>query len=85
MNSNKLDMSKPLNAQQNVKKSIFVTTGSSLIGALFFFVAYAFTYNAWFLAAALILTASGLAFAYVIKKFEDKYLSIPEEKQIANE
>ncbi|MBE2189308.1 MAG: hypothetical protein KGZ71_11625 [Desulfobulbaceae bacterium] len=85
MNNKKLDMSKPLNAQQNVKKSVFVTTGSSLIGALLFFVAYAFTDNAWFLAAAVILTGSGLAFAYVIKKFEDKYLSNSDENQIANE
>jgi len=75
----KIDLSKPLNAKQNLKKSIFVTTGSSMIGAFLFLFAYILTDNPWILAVAIILAVSGIAFAYVIKKFEAKYLEITGE------
>lgn len=80
MNDEKFDFSKPLNAKQNIRKSIFVTTGSSLIGAFLFLFAYVLTGNGWILAVSIILAVSGFAFAYVIKKFEDKYLSESNEK-----
>jgi VIT1/CCC1 family predicted Fe2+/Mn2+ transporter len=81
-NSEKLDLTKPLNTKQNLKKSILVTTGSSLIGAFLFLFAYILTDNPWILAVAIILAVSGFAFAYVIKRFEAKYLDITGENNV---
>lgn len=83
-NREKLDLTKPLNTKQNLRKSIFVTTGSGLIGAFLFLFAYILTDNPWILAVAIILVVSGFAFAYVIKKFEAKYLEITGENNAKN-
>ena len=74
INNEKLDLTKTLNIQQNLKKSIIVTSGSSLIAAFLFFVAYLLIKSAWFLALAIILAVSGIAFYFVVKKIEEKYL-----------
>ncbi|GAB1371456.1 hypothetical protein MASR1M45_15180 [Candidatus Kapaibacterium sp.] len=75
---NDLDMSKPLNIQQNLKKSILVTTGSSVIGAIFFFIAYSVTDNVWLLAVGVILVVSGIAFMFVIQHIQNKYADLME-------
>jgi VIT1/CCC1 family predicted Fe2+/Mn2+ transporter len=70
----KLDMTKPLSIKENLKKSILVTSGSSLIGAFLFFVAWLINPNAWFLSLSIILAVSGIAYYFIIKAVERKYL-----------
>ncbi len=71
---NRIDLTKNLNIKQNLKKSIIVTSGSSLIAAFFFFIAWLITHSAWFISMAIILAISGVAFYVVVKKVEEKYL-----------
>ena len=70
----KLDMTKPLSIRDNLRKSIMVTSGSSLIGAFLFFIAWLINPNNWFLSLAIILTISGIAYYFIIKSVEKKYL-----------
>lgn len=67
------DITKTLSIKENLRKSKMVTTGSSLIAAAFIFVAYLIVPNAWFLALAIILVISGIAFWLIINKVEEKY------------
>lgn len=71
-----IDLSKSLSIQENLKKSIIVTTGSSLIAALIFLIAYLITDNLWMLSLGIILAISGVAFMFVIKNLQDKYADI---------
>lgn len=78
-NHDKIDMSKELNIKQNLRKSKYVTSGSSFIGALLFFVAFVVMKNSWWLAASIILLFSGFAFIWAINAFERKYQKLIEE------
>jgi VIT1/CCC1 family predicted Fe2+/Mn2+ transporter len=72
----KLDLSKPLNVQENLKKSIMVTTGSSFVGAIIFIIVYIITKNLWMLSLGIILAFSGIAFMFIIKRVQEKYADI---------
>ena len=76
----KLDLSKPLSIEENLNKSKMVTTGSALIGAVFFFFAYAVTGNIWLLSVGLILVVSGNGFIFVINSIQTKYADILTDK-----
>jgi hypothetical protein len=76
----KLDLSKPLSFQDNLRKSIMVTTGSCIFGAIFFFVAYAVTSNIWLLSVGLVLVVSGIGFMFVIQNVQNKYADLMDDK-----
>lgn len=75
-----LDLSKPLSFQENLKKSIMVTTGSSIFGAIFFFIAYAVTKNIWLLSVGVILVISGVVFMFVVQNIQSKYSHLMDTK-----
>lgn len=74
----KMDMTRELNIRENLKKSLIVTTGSCIIGAIVFVIAYFFTENAWLLSVGLILFVSGIAYIFVVKAIEKKYVKKDE-------
>lgn len=73
---NNLDMSKPLSINDNLKKSKLVTSGSSILGAIIFFITYAFTKNVWMLSLAVILFISGIGYIFLINNIQEKYSKI---------
>lgn len=70
----KMDLSKTLSIQQNLKKSIIVSSGSAFVSALLFLVAFIATRNPWLIAASFVLVVGGIAYAILVKKIEHKYL-----------
>ncbi len=79
-----IDLSKPLSIDENLRKSIAVTTGSSLIASIIFFVAYLITMNLWMLSLGIILAASGIIFLFVIKRVRAKYADILNKDKISD-
>lgn len=79
-----IDLSKPLSIDENLRKSILVTTGSSLIGSIIFFVAYLITMNLWMLSLGIILAASGIIFMFVIRKVQARFADILSKDKISN-
>jgi hypothetical protein len=73
-NDVKLDMTKALSIRENLKKSVLITSGSNLIGAFIFFVIWIINHNIWFLSVTIILALCGIAYYFVIKAVEKKYL-----------
>lgn len=79
-----IDLSKTLSIQENLRKSIVVTTGSSLIAAFIFLFVYVITKNLWMLSLGLILAISGFAFMFVIKNLQRKWADVITEKPKTN-
>lgn len=71
-----IDLSKTLSVQENLRKSVVVTTGSSLIAAFIFLFAYGITKNVWMLSLGIILAVSGFAFMFAVRRIQDKFASI---------
>ncbi|MBX3044723.1 MAG: hypothetical protein KIT33_06125 [Candidatus Kapabacteria bacterium] len=76
-----IDVSKTLSIQENLRKSIVVTTGSSLIAAFIFLFVYVITKNIWMLSLGIILAISGFAFMFVIKNLQKKYADILNDEK----
>jgi hypothetical protein len=75
-----IDLSKTLSIQENLRKSIVVTTGSSLIAAFIFLFVFVITKNLWMLSLGIILAISGFAFMFVIKNLQRKWVDNYIEK-----
>jgi len=74
-----IDLSKSLSIKDNLKKSIIVTSGSSIIAALFFLIAWILTDSVWFISMFFILIITGISFYIVIKKVERKIVNNYDE------
>jgi predicted neutral ceramidase superfamily lipid hydrolase len=74
-----IDLSKSLSIKDNLKKSIIVTSGSSIIAAIFFLIAWILTDSVWFISMFFILIITGISFYIVIKKVERKIVNNYDE------
>lgn len=74
-----IDLSKSLSIKDNLKKSIIVTSGSSIIAAIFFLIAWILTDNVWFISMFFILLITGISFYIIIKKVERKIVNNYDE------
>jgi VIT1/CCC1 family predicted Fe2+/Mn2+ transporter len=70
------DSNKSSSIDENLRKAIVITTGSSLIGAIVFFVAYLYTKNLWMLGLGVTLAISGVIFMFLIRKVQAKFAEI---------
>jgi ABC-type bacteriocin/lantibiotic exporter with double-glycine peptidase domain len=77
----KNDKAKDLSIQKNLNQSILYISGSNFIAAFIFFVIWVINPNIWFLVLSIILAVCGIAYYFVIKKAENKFLSNKENDE----
>lgn len=62
--------------QDKLRKSLIFVTGSNIIGAIVFFVAYFFTKEILLLVAAIFVFIAGIVFIFAVKRIEKKLINI---------
>ncbi len=71
--------------KDNLKQSMYITFGSFLVGALLFLVTYILIGIIWFLILAVVCFTASIAFVFVIKSLENRYLPAIKKQETENE
>lgn len=57
----------------NLKKSVLLTTGSCILGAIIFFITYLYIANDWLLILSIALLFSGIGYIFVVRYIKKRY------------
>ncbi len=71
--------------KDNLKQSMYITFGSFFAGALLFLVTYIIIGVIWFLILAVVCFMASIAFIFVIKSLEKRYLPAIKKQESENE